>query len=902
MKKISKGFTFLLTKQTLTFLTSLLLVAFSFTTVSAQPGKALNFDGINDYVSLPFPLSGDYTKEAWINASSTTGFPNIISGNGTALYLNGGILTAGNDPGYNQVIDPGSPITAGTWHHVAVTYNATTMVMNLYKDGSLVATAAGVPAYTETALTIGQFAGGNNFNGLIDEVRIWKSVRSASEIAASKDCELTGNEPNLLAYYKFNQGLDAGNNTAITTLTDDKVACITDDGVLNNFALTTGSTSNFVGTGAPVSGTCANFFSNINVTGNGNCIALGDVTPSTADFTNFGGFGIIPVQRTFVIQNTGNATLNLSSVTITGANAADFSLVAPGASISGGASENLVVTFSPSGGTGLKNATITINNDDVDEAAYTFAISGDYTGPGQALAFDGFDDRVDVPLAFTGDYTKEAWINNNTLSGFPNILSGNSATGTALFLNNGQLAAGHGPAFTDVIDPTPLVTGQWYHVAVTYNATTNTMRLYKDGVQVAVNTAATPYTETALQIGALNSGNYFWGNIDEVRIWNVEKTASDIANSMSCELNGTEAGLLAYYNFNQGAQGANNAGLTILNDVHGNCPINAVMQNFALSGTTSNWVSPGGTLPGSCTAQVSNISVSGNSNCITIGDITPNVTDNTDFGVQPVGSNSNQTFVIHNNGGAALNISSVTITGVDASSFVINTMPATTVLQNGDSTILIVTFAPSVSGIKNANVVIANNDADEASYTFAITGNAQLVAPVTLLYFNAIANGNTAKLSWQTGTEVNNSGFNVQRSADNGLTWKNIGFVKATNFATGSKYSFIDQSPLKGVNAYRISQVDIDGKFANSNTALVNFSGTAIEISVYPNPVKNQFTLVVSDNKLLNTKVKITSASGALISVFSITNYSQPVDVSNLADGIYFISFSNGTVQRIIKQ
>lgn len=881
-------------------LIAIFVLLFSGYSVRAQTGRALDFDGTNDYISLTSGLTASYTKEAWINPTDLSGFRNIVSGSGTAFFLNAGQLGAGHASGaFGQALDP-VPVTAGTWYHVAVTYNATTGDMLLYKNGTLVFTAAAVAGYTEPLLEIGRFGGANNFSGQIDEVRIWNNVRTGAQISAGMGCELTGDEPGLLAYYNFNQGVAGGANAGVTTLNDTKDACQLSNGTLINFDLT-GSTSNWVAPGPVLSGVCTNSFANINVTGNGICINYADTSPNTGDFTNFGDFGTLPITRNFVIQNTGNSSLNISGVSIIGANASDFSItVAPAATVAASASTNFSVSFNPSGANGIKNAIIVINNNDEDEGTFPFSIAGNLAGGGKALAFDGINDRVDLPLTFSGSYTKEAWINTNILTGFPNILTGNASTGTGLYLNAGRLAAGHAPIFTQITDPTPLMAGTWYHAAVTYDAATGIMNLYKNGV--LVGTAAVPaYTETNQQIGTFNGGNYFNGAIDEVRVWNIVRSAADILSSMNCELNGTETGLLAYYNFNQGAQGGNNTGLTILNDLVGNCPQNGTLVNFALNGSISNWVSPGGTVPASCNAQVANISVAGNNICIATGDITPAVADNTDYGFVNVPNDLDHSFVIHNNGGATLSIASVVISGADATMFTMVSAPATTVLPGG-STTFIVRFTPSGSGIKNATITINNNDANEAAYSFAVTGSAFDPAPVTLLYFKANAAGNYSRLIWETATELNNKGFEIQRSENGSNVWQTIGFVEGKNTPNGSRYSFNDLAPMKGINMYRLNQVDIDGHNSYSNIEAVNFVYDAAIVSVYPNPVADKLNIVFNNSSLLNTHAKITTAAGAVIANIKLSSYRQEVNLAAYAKGLYLISLQDGTVLRIIKQ
>jgi uncharacterized repeat protein (TIGR02543 family) len=120
----------------------------------------------------------------------------------------------------------------------------------------------------------------------------------------------------------------------------------------------------------------------INLQGNATSIVSGDATAATADHTDFGNAAVSggTVVRTFTIQNTGSAGLNLTGsspyVAISGANAADFSITAiPSATIAASSSTTFQVTFDPSA-VGLRTATLTIANDDSDEGTYTFAIQG----------------------------------------------------------------------------------------------------------------------------------------------------------------------------------------------------------------------------------------------------------------------------------------------------------------------------------------------------------------------------------------------------------------------------------------------------------------------------------------------------------------------------------------------
>ena len=119
----------------------------------------------------------------------------------------------------------------------------------------------------------------------------------------------------------------------------------------------------------------------INIQGNATTIVDGDTTPSTADFTDFGSVAVASsLTRTFTIQNLGTANLNLTNaspyVVISGANAADFSVTAiPSTPIAGSGSTTFNIRFTPSAA-GVRNATLTIANNDSDENPYDFAIQG----------------------------------------------------------------------------------------------------------------------------------------------------------------------------------------------------------------------------------------------------------------------------------------------------------------------------------------------------------------------------------------------------------------------------------------------------------------------------------------------------------------------------------------------
>jgi hypothetical protein len=223
-----------------------------------------------------------------------------------------------------------------------------------------------------------------------------------------------------------------------------------------------------------------------------------------------------------------------------------------------------------------------------------------------ALHFDGTNDRVDcgnstaVQLSGTA-ITLEAWIKP-------------TAFGTEVWKNNiidketwtpqqgymlrcgagGKLNfnLGGGSGWNELTTATAVLTlNTWHHVAGTYDG--SYMRLYVDGVctdSIAKSVSFVNASTSNLVIGDnTQMGRNFAGWIDEVRIWSVARTKAQIVANMNQEICGGQSGLAAYYRFNQGVAGGTNTTVTsALNSASNGTA--ATLSSFALSGSTSNWV------------------------------------------------------------------------------------------------------------------------------------------------------------------------------------------------------------------------------------------------------------------------------------------------------------------------
>ncbi len=176
--------------------------------------------------SASLSVTGDMTIEGQVKhesiGTSTLVYKTLGAGDqegyifyNTTSLLVLGISSDGIDTTYKWV--SWSPSIA-TWYHIAAVYDASAGSVDFYVDGTQVGTTqTGLPTsiFDSTADFI---IGGIDFDGLVDDVRIWDDIRTVTEINDNKSIELVGNEANLVGYWKLNNSLldETSNNNDLT--------------------------------------------------------------------------------------------------------------------------------------------------------------------------------------------------------------------------------------------------------------------------------------------------------------------------------------------------------------------------------------------------------------------------------------------------------------------------------------------------------------------------------------------------------------------------------------------------------------------------------------------------------------------------------------------------------------
>lgn len=168
--------------------------------------------------------------------------------------------------------------------------------------------------------------------------------------------------------------------------------------------------------------------------------------------------------------------------------------------------------------------------------------------------------------------------------------------------------------------------------------------------------------------------------------------------------------------------------------------------------------------------------------------------------------------------------------------------------------------------------------------------------PVELTSFTGLFENGKIKLNWITKSEINNQGFEIQKSPDN-LSWIKTGFVNGNGTTTEKKqYYFVDDPEGQNNTVYyRIKQIDFDGSFKYSETVSIEIINAVTTFSLeqnYPNPFNPETTIKFNVPETSHIKLTVLNALGEKISdlvneVKVPGSYIVNFNASNLSSGVY---------------
>jgi len=794
-----------------------------------SPGTALDFDGTNDYVEVAdddaLDLTSNYTIEAWIKIDSFGWVAGIIS-----KYQTSG------SKGYYLCLSPYSPSTgfrfdqtetaigileANQWYHVAAVNDNGTR--RLYLNGvsqALSGTPLTVQSNTDP-LRIGVDFSSREFDGRIDEVRLWNDVRTRQEIRESMHLTLDGTESGLVCYWQFNDGSG-------TTAADVAGG---HDGTLNNM-----TNADWVSSTVPTGGGASN--SQV-VSSTGNVSFTG--TNLSMNFTAQSGTNkftvtkitrapnITPTNMDEVFDNQYWAVNKYGSGTFT----ADLTFeVNEDLSAEDESAPNRIGLFTrDSNADGSWTRIATASNVDAATNTATFPNINTLSQfllarnqppdslPGTALDFDGTDDYVAINTVLPDVGSIELWFYPESFYDYNTIFdnSGDQNDWEMWIYVNGKLRfrVDDGEIKYDLNNLQGA--GHWYHLAVTWQKhDTNLVdyELYVNGVSrgSATNTNWVNPGDTFYLAGGHSSNSAGDGKYDELRLWNDIRTVQEIRENMHLTLNGNESGLGGYWQFNEGSGG------TAGDVVSGN---NGTLNNM----TNDNWVDS--TIPvggGTCNSQngVKEQSVTlGN---VVIDDTSDAFDNAVDISCAEI-SRAPNTLPSPGGNNHVLNdrywVVDAFGTPGTFSAEITFTLPSG-YLDTGDAANLILykrdstsdgDWTASVTGASNVTETTVKFDGITSFSQFTIGSSGDSSLPVELSSFTATSDCGKVILNWITKTEVNNVGFSLYRSDTEYGEYSKVAWLEgAGNTPFGTDYEYVDSSSQSGrTYYYYLEDVDIQG-------------------------------------------------------------------------------------------
>ncbi len=205
-------------------------------------------------------------------------------------------------------------------------------------------------------------------------------------------------------------------------------------------------------------------------------------------------------------------------------------------------------------------------------------------------------------------------------------------------------------------------------------------------------------------------------------------------------------------------------------------------------------------------------------------------------------------------------------------------------------------------GNNGANIKILERGYEADGNNSAVTGDCATVLPVEMLYFNTKAKGKEVVLEWATASELNNEGFEVQRSTD-GYKFSKIGWVKGNGTSLEQHtYAFTDNAAKPNTDYYyRLKQMDTDGTYEYSDIRTISIvDKTQFSISEpFPNPTDNGTSFQLNMPQDGEVVLSVFDLKGSVLktqtNAFAQGTSIVHLSTTDLPSGQYYVKLQTGS-------
>lgn len=202
-------------------------------------------------------------------------------------------------------------------------------------------------------------------------------------------------------------------------------------------------------------------------------------------------------------------------------------------------------------------------------------------------------------------------------------------------------------------------------------------------------------------------------------------------------------------------------------------------------------------------------------------------------------------------------------------------------------------------------IVVDGFDGSVSSFDISVSAD---VLAVEWLDFKATKKEQSTQLNWTVAQDAQTQLYKIQHRSDQN-DWQVIGTQMANKDKVTNAYQFVHEQPVKGINYYRIQEVEHSGKTSFSSIESLTFDELATSITVYPNPTNSVLYIDAPLNTSEQIHLQVFDALGRLVLEQDIQANGQavntPVNLKNIVVGVYHLRIDDGkmiSVKRVIKQ
>jgi len=557
--------------------------------------------------------------------------------------------------------------------------------------------------------------------------------------------------------------------------------------------------------------------------------------------------------------SVANAT---TSITVTPTrNQANATITVNGTAVSSGSASGAIALS-----VGINTITVVVTaQDGTTTKTYTITVTR-AAAIGNALDFAGAQYVRANNIVIPQPYTIETWFMYK--QGFGRICVSDANEMLIDDNDGGQVIRCHVNGSSLISTSNAFQYNTWTHLACVVNGASS--KIYVNGVDVtgSGSLGAAGLDASNFDIGVTVPGmaNPLTGKIDEFRIWNTARTASQINANMTSTISPSSSGLKLYYTFDQGVAGGTNTGITTAFDATSS-GYNGTLNGFALSGNTSNWVTGYVSATASNDATLSALTTAAGTISPTFAAATTAYTASvtnttTSVTVTPTKTDANATIRVQVNSGGYASVTSGSASSALSLNVGSNTIDVKVTAQDGTTvktytiTVTRAAVIPTITSLSTSTGTVGS--------TVTITGtNFNITAANNIVYFGGIkaatpsaASATSLTVTVPAGTNygpisVTNTALNLsayskvffsatKSPAKTSLTTGE--FVASSNFSLGSgtwamtasEGDFNNDGLLDvAVADYNNTSSTSIKIFPNSSTSgTINF-GTAVSLSAY---------------------------------------------------------------------